>query len=117
MSDDPPVLDPEIVASLRQLQLIGRLYAAFVQGLPAHLASIRAARATGDRRGLQAVAHRLRGSSGQLGASALSQVLGVIEDAVGGDADGQPWPSDAEIEALAQATAAAMAREIAASSS
>jgi len=116
MSHDPPVLDPEIVASLRQLQLLGRLYGAFVQGLPAHLAGLRVARATGDRPALQAVAHRLRGASGQLGASALSRAFGVIEDAVGGHEDGQLWPSDAELEALARATAAAMAREVAASS-
>jgi len=113
MSDDPPVLDPETVAALRELQLLGRLYGAFVQGLPAQLASLRRARATGDRPELRAVAHRLRGAAGQLGAGALSRAVGVLEDAVARGADDRLWPTDADIEALARTTAAAMARELA----
>ena len=104
-----PLLDAATVAALRELKLLGRLYSAFLAALPGLLASLQAAVAAADRQALRLLAHRLRGSAGQLGATALSRAFGALEDAV--SEDGRPWPSCAELDALAQATTAAMARE------
>ena len=100
-----PLLDASVVASLRELKLLGRLYPAFMTALPGQLASLQAAVAAGDRPTLRLLAHRLRGSSGQLGATALSRAFGALEDAIAEDG---PWPSGAELDALAAATTAAM---------
>ena len=102
-----PLLDASVVATLRDLMLLGRLYPAFMTALPGQLASLQAAVAAGDRPTLRLLAHRLRGSSGQLGATALSRAFGALEDAIAED-DGRPWPSGAELDALAAATTAAM---------
>lgn len=108
--DAPPLLDPAIVASLRMLKLVGRLYPAFIAALPGHLAGVQRAIAADDRPALRMLVHMLRGSSSQLGATALARAFGVIEEAIVYD-DGRPWPSAAELDAVAQATTAAMARE------
>lgn len=110
ITHEPPLLDASIVASLRELKLLGRLYPAFMTALPGHLASLQAAAAAEDRPTLRSLAHLLRGSSGQLGATALSQAFGALEDALLSD-DGRPWPSCDELDALVQATTAAMAHE------
>lgn len=102
-----PLLDASVVATLRELKLLGRLYPAFMTALPGQLACLQAAVAAGDRPTLRLLAHRLRGSSGQLGATALSRAFGALEDAIAED-DGRPWPSGAELDALAAATTAAM---------
>lgn len=104
-----PLLDASIVASLRALKLLGRLYPAFMTALPGHLADMQAAVAAEDRRAIRRLAHLLRGSSGQLGATALSRAFGALEEAALRD-DGQPLPC-AELDALARATTAAMAAE------
>jgi len=101
----PPLLDAAVVASLRELRLLGRLYPAFMTALPGQLTILRAAIAAADRPTLHQLAHRLRGSSAQLGATALSRAFGALEDAI---ADDGPWPSGAELDALAAATTAAM---------
>lgn len=117
--DEPPILDTAMVTTLRRLKLIERLYPAFITALPGQLSRVKAASEAQDLATLAALAHLLRGSSGQLGATALSLAFGAIEDALAGedgeDAEhGRPPLAHAELEALAQATIAAMAREVAA---
>ncbi len=107
-----PLLDASVVETLRQLGLLGRLYPAFITALPDQIARLSAAVAADDRPGMRMLAHTLRGSSGQLGATALSEAFGVIEDAL--VRDGCSWSADPELSALVRATTAAMAREAAA---
>ncbi len=102
-----PILDPAIVASLRNLKLLARLYPVFVTTLPGHLASLQAAVVAGDRPAQRMVAHLLRGSASQLGALALAHAFTTIEDAIVQD-DGRPWPTPAELDALIEATTTAM---------
>ena len=112
---DTPLLDASVVDSLRQLKLLGRLYPAFITALPGQIAKFSAAVEADDRPGMRMLAHTLRGSSGQLGATALSEAFGVIEDALSSDVRGRDWPTGAqlgaELGALVRATTAAMARE------
>ena len=111
-----PLLDASVVETLRQLGLLGRLYPAFITALPDQIARLSAAVAADDRPGMRMLAHTLRGSSAQLGATALSEAFGVIEDAL--VRDGCSWSADPELSAvlraLVRATTAAMAREAAA---
>jgi len=114
---EPPLLDAAIVASLRELKLLARLYPAFTRALPGHLAGVQAALAAADREALRQLAHMLRGSASQLGAAALAQAFRALEDASADahdDAHDDPVPTPAELEALVLATTAAMTREAAA---
>ncbi len=110
---DTPLLDASVVDSLRQLKLLGRLYPAFITALPDQIARFFAAVEADDRASMRMLAHTLRGSSGQLGAAALSEAFGVIEDALANG--GRNWPArpdpGAELRALVRATTAAMSRE------
>lgn len=105
-----PILDPAIVASLRNLKLVARLYPIFITTLPGHLARLQAAIAADDRPAQRMVVHLLRGSASQLGALALANAFATIEDALV-QADGRPWPTAAELDALIEATTAAMTLE------
>lgn len=109
---DTPLLDASVVDSLRQLKLLGRLYPAFVSALPGQLIKFSAAVEADDRPGMRMLAHTLRGSSGQLGAAALSEAFATIEDALASDGRDGPAAVEfgAELGALVRATTAAMTR-------
>jgi signal transduction histidine kinase/CheY-like chemotaxis protein/HPt (histidine-containing phosphotransfer) domain-containing protein len=77
--------DPEAIARLRQLEaaagreIVSSLLESFLAEVPRRLEALRAAYAGGDRKSLQAGAHSLKGSAGQLGALKLAALCRDIE--------------------------------------
>jgi HPt (histidine-containing phosphotransfer) domain-containing protein len=67
-------------------QALGRIIAMYTGKLPAELEQLRSALVDGDLETVQSSAHRLKSSSGQLGARRLSVMLGGLEQA-GRDGD------------------------------
>lgn len=105
------MLDDATVATMRRLRLIEHLYPAFIEVLPGQIAALREALASGDRPAIRHCAHRLRGSSAQMGAVALARVLEEIEGKAT-RADGAIEVSKGDLEALARMTIAALRREL-----
>lgn len=108
----PGLLDEATVATIRRLGLIDQLFPAFIAVLPVQVRTLRAAVASGDRAAIRRHAHRLRGSSAQMGAAALAQVLHDIEGAATGAEDGVLSSLDAALDDLVLATTTAMMREL-----
>ena len=79
----PPVLDADLVASLRSLGMdfLARLVPVFVLGAPDRLEVIAAAVASGDADALAAGAHALRGSAGNMGGVRVAAVCRRLEEA------------------------------------
>lgn len=82
-SSTPPVLDPEIAASIRQLggAVLGRALDAFADDAPERIAQMQKALAVGDFQLLDEAAHALKGSSGMLGGARLAALCDCIMQA------------------------------------
>lgn len=82
-----PVLDQDVLASLRELQgegepdLVGELVELFIEDTPARIADLRQAVARGDLEATALAAHSCKGSSANLGATALAGACGALEAA------------------------------------
>lgn len=100
-----PVLDQEVIASLRELQaegepdLIGELVELFVEDMPARIAELRQALRTGDLPAVASAAHSCKGSSSNLGANALAAACDALEKAAKARTAANLAPLLAEVEA------------------
>ena len=88
----PAVLDPDAIASLRQLdptgknQLLQRVVAAFQTSTARLLPQLLEAHGSGDTDGVRHVAHTLKSSSASLGGKSLSALCAEVEARIrGGD--------------------------------
>ena len=92
---DSPVLDPSVIASLRDLtppgepDVLKELFTLFLEDVPDRIARLRAAWQAGDAVGVQRAAHSLKGSAGNIGATKLHAVCAVL-DAQGRSGDLAP---------------------------
>ena len=90
------VLEPEPIARLREMgRALGgdvprRILELYLGDSPARMAGLRQALAAGDRKAMETAAHALKGSSANLGASALAEQCHQLErlcrDAIPADA-------------------------------
>jgi HPt (histidine-containing phosphotransfer) domain-containing protein len=81
---DTAVLDVEVLDALRALGprpggLLDEMARIFLLELPVEVAEMAAAVVAGDRAAVVFPAHKLRGTSGHLGATRLSQVCAALE--------------------------------------
>lgn len=87
-ADPAPVLDPQALARLSDLDptgknhLIERVLSAFQTSAARLRPQAEAARASGDRAALRLVVHTLKSSSASIGAMRLSQLCARIESAI-----------------------------------
>src|SRR5215210_1918033 len=80
---DGSVLDPEVLASLRDLGdagLLTELAEMFFDDASSRLAELREAVEAGDAEGVKRVAHTLKGSSGNMGAARMSAICAGLQD-------------------------------------
>ena len=81
-----PALDAEILETLRSLQsrdgssVLQRIAATFLESAPELIEALRAAIASKDAEALAAAAHALRSSSGNVGATAVAERAGRLEE-------------------------------------
>jgi HPt (histidine-containing phosphotransfer) domain-containing protein len=93
-----PVLDPSVIASLRDLtppgepDVLKELFALFLEDVPGRIERLRAAWQAGDAVAVQRAAHSLKGSAGNIGATQLHAVCASI-DAQGRSGDLAPLPA------------------------
>ena len=86
-NDGLPSLDPEVIESLKALsddgdpELFRELVELFLTDTPARFADLESATADGDADAIQALAHSLKSSCGNLGALNLSNLFKEIETA------------------------------------
>ena len=92
-----PVLDPSVLAKLRQLtvpgepDVLGEVLTLFLEEVPPRIARLRNAWASGNIEEMQRAAHSLKGSAGNIGAEALHEVCRQIDDkGRSGDLSGLP---------------------------
>jgi HPt (histidine-containing phosphotransfer) domain-containing protein len=91
----PPVLDPTVLESLRQLtppgepDVLKELLTLFLEDVPGRIEKLRAAWQAGDAVGVQRSAHSIKGSAGNIGATELYGVCSRI-DAQGRSGDLAP---------------------------
>ncbi len=84
-SQEEPDFDPEILALLRsankpgERDFVEELLATYLGLLPGHLKEIRQAAAKRDWKKLEEAAHKLRGSSANLGANPIASVCATLE--------------------------------------
>jgi len=82
---DHPTLDPEVLAGLRELEtdddpgLFSELVELFLTDTPPRLRALEHALGCGDSKALEEVAHSLKSSCGNLGASALAELCKDLE--------------------------------------
>jgi HPt (histidine-containing phosphotransfer) domain-containing protein len=82
------ILDPTVIETLRQLSVPGEpdvlteVLTLFLEEAPPRIEKLRNAWAAGDIKEVQRVAHSLKGSAGNIGATALFEVCKKI-DAIG----------------------------------
>lgn len=106
---DPPLLDEEVLFTLRRYDLIARVIPRFLAALPTLMAELRESVALGDRPAVYRCAHRLRGMAAQMGAKALADAVGEIEAAAASSADFLRVRDDASLAELSRRTAALLA--------
>ncbi|WP_146208748.1 ATP-binding protein [Azospirillum sp. TSO22-1] len=81
----PPLLDPEVLAELREagrharVDLQGRTAAVFLHDIEVKLAELAAAAEAGDAALVQTTAHYVKGACGQVGARALAESFAGVE--------------------------------------
>ncbi|MEO6876799.1 MAG: Hpt domain-containing protein [Opitutaceae bacterium] len=81
----PAVLDPEAIASLRELnpdnpdEFLREIATIFFEDMPKRLAELDESLALGDTKKFTRAAHSIKGSSANLGATALREVAGQLE--------------------------------------
>lgn len=108
---EQPILDLEMIATLRQYNLLKQLVPVYLSTLPELIAALQRAIAADDRQAIRQRAHHLRSSSVQMGAAALARVLGEIEAMVVTRADGRLAAAGAALDGLMHATVDALNRE------
>ena len=86
------LLDDDLLEELREIdpdgELLTRIVVSFLDGTPGHLAALRALVVDGDAAAVRQAAHRLRGSSGNVGALHVTALLAELEeDSVKGTLD------------------------------
>lgn len=92
VSDPRTAVDKTVIESLRQLggddepELVRELIELFVGDTPGRLEALRHAVERGDFEAAERVAHALKSSCGNLGASTLSQICAAIEESCRGGA-------------------------------
>ena len=77
------VLDPEVLANLRDLgdaELLAELAGMFFDDASSRLGELREAIGAGDAAGVERVAHTLKGSSGNMGATRMSAICAELQD-------------------------------------
>ena len=77
------VLDPEVLANLRDLgdaELLAELAGMFFDDASSRLEELREAVGAGDAAGVERVAHTLKGSSGNMGATRISAICSELQD-------------------------------------
>src|SRR5207253_7239494 len=85
--DADAVLDRSVLATLQELerrgqnQLLPHLIRLYLQEVPAQLAALQEAVAQGDAGRVEELAHGLRGSSAQLGATRMSRLCAALQEA------------------------------------
>jgi CheY-like chemotaxis protein/HPt (histidine-containing phosphotransfer) domain-containing protein len=89
---ESPGLDGEVLAGLRRLaerrpDFLQRIFGSYLGGVETQLAEIEAAAREGDTERLRDVAHTLKGSSRNVGAMRLADVLERLQHGNGGDTD------------------------------
>lgn len=81
-----PVLDPAVVASLRQLtppgepDVLAEVLQLFLEDVPRRFAKLRAAWVAGDAVEVHKTAHSLKGSAGNIGAQTLFRLCRELDD-------------------------------------
>jgi CheY-like chemotaxis protein len=88
-AENGSVLDPEVLANLRDLgdaELLAELAGMFFDDASSRLEELRGAIGAGDAAGVERVAHTLKGSSGNMGATRMSAICAELQD-VGGSGD------------------------------
>ena len=90
VADERDVLDTQVLAALQELEqrsragLLARLITLYLQEVPAQLAALHEAVAHGDAgRRVEEVAHGLRGSSAQLGATRMTSLCTSLQEDAG----------------------------------
>ena len=89
VADERDVLDTQLLAALQELEqqsragLLAHLITLYLQEAPAQLAALHAAVAHGDAGRVEEVAHGLRGSSMQLGATRMASLCTSLQDDAG----------------------------------
>jgi two-component system, sensor histidine kinase and response regulator len=86
--DADPVLDRSVLATLQELKhgqsrLLPHLIRLYLQEAPAQLATLREAVAQGDSSRVEDLAHGLKGSSMQLGATRMTNVCSSLQEDAG----------------------------------
>lgn len=82
---EPPLLDPDVIETLRSLnpedngEFLREIAALFVQDTLRRLEELDRNLASGDVPGFARAAHSIKGSSGNIGASALSEAARRLE--------------------------------------
>ena len=80
-----PVLDPSVLAKLRQLtvpgepDVLGEVLTLFLEEVPPRIARLRNAWASGNIEEMQRAAHSLKGSAGNIGASGMFDVCRQLD--------------------------------------
>lgn len=81
-----PVLDPSVIATLRQLtepgepDVLAEVLELFLQDVPRRMVKLRAACAAGDAAELHKTAHSLKGSAGNIGAQGMFAICRQLDD-------------------------------------
>jgi HPt (histidine-containing phosphotransfer) domain-containing protein len=89
VADERDALDTQVLATLQRLErmsqegLLARLITLYLQEAPAQLAALREAVARGDAPRVEEVAHGLRGSSAQLGATRMASLCTSLQEDAG----------------------------------
>jgi HPt (histidine-containing phosphotransfer) domain-containing protein len=102
---DLPIIDPEAIASLRQLnpddggEFLREILGIYIEDTPKRLEELRKTLAAGDAAGLARAAHTIKGSSSNVGAAALRAAAERLEHLVRGEGLGGAAPLVAECEA------------------
>lgn len=81
-AEDPLSRARKIADAARNPAILGRLVGAFLKSAEETVGMLDTALQAEDGPGVAAAAHRLRGSSGSFGATALSEAAGKLEDAL-----------------------------------
>jgi HPt (histidine-containing phosphotransfer) domain-containing protein len=85
MAEERDVLDTQVLAALQELEqrsragLLARLITLYLQEVPAQLAALHEAAAHGGAGRVEDVAHGLRGSSAQLGATRMTSLCTSLQ--------------------------------------
>lgn len=106
---DSPLLDEDVLVTLRRYGLLPRVIPSFLAVLPTLLDELLGAIALEDRPAVHRCAHRLHGMAAQMGAQALAVACGHLEAAAATAADLRRVCDDASLTDLSKRTAELLA--------